>query len=292
MATLKRTNSKDLKAKFNKANGKEAVETVEEKIEVEGVVVAETTKKAPAKRSKKQKEASEKPEGKSKPKFKKLYYANPYIGLGKKDGDAEMELAKKEKREPKLKEYTAKQVFSEKNTYEWEDIDLAMNNIDEIIGVNNTFSYDKYIVKSEKLNSLDAGLIYVGAELSTMGDLEKLVLLSYAFGGKLQLKDVEIAVSNGEVKRPASFNAKKALSLFIKGEYTVEDVLKLVPGQVDPDDKDSNGEAYYLLLFIENGFNNLGKLAFPKNGRQMKALREYLQIELQVATDDEEGEEK
>ena len=101
---------------------------------------------------------------------------------------------------------------------------------------------------------------------TTATDIQALLLESYANnGGAVALADMKKAYAEYNGKRATERNDKKLLSLYEKGGYTAEQIIGLIP--------ESEDEAYTLLLFTENGWNNMGGLSIK--GKAREALSRY-----------------
>lgn len=138
-----------------------------------------------------------------------------------------------------------------KYTDTW-SLDGELDNIDAAVEAN-----DSHLMLAKAIN-------YYNNDAS---DLQALILASYANnGGIVPISEMKKAYAEFSGKRAEELNAKKLLSLFEKGGYDVESILKLIP--------ESEDEAYTLLLFVENGWNNMGGLSIK--GKARDALNAYI----------------
>ena len=131
-------------------------------------------------------------------------------------------------------------------------LDGELDNIDAAVEAN-----DSHLMLAKAIN-------YYNNDAS---DLQALILASYANnGGIVPISEMKKAYAEFSGKRADELNAKKLLSLFEKGGYDAESILKLIP--------ESEDEAYTLLLFVENGWNNMGGLSIK--GKARDALNAYI----------------
>lgn len=138
-----------------------------------------------------------------------------------------------------------------KYTETW-SLDGELDNIDAAVEAN-----DSHLMLAKAIN-------YYNNDAS---DLQALILASYANnGGIVPISEMKKAYAEFSGKRAEELNAKKLLSLFEKGGYDAESILKLIP--------ESEDEAYTLLLFVENGWNNMGGLSIK--GKARDALNAYI----------------
>lgn len=138
-----------------------------------------------------------------------------------------------------------------KYTDTW-SLDGELDNIDAAVEAN-----DSHLMLAKAIN-------YYNNDAS---DLQALILASYANnGGIVPISEMKKAYAEFSGKRAEELNAKKLLSLFEKGGYDAESILKLIP--------ESEDEAYTLLLFVENGWNNMGGLSLK--GKARDALNAYI----------------
>ena len=138
-----------------------------------------------------------------------------------------------------------------KYTETW-SLDGELDNIDAAVEAN-----DSHLMLAKAIN-------YYNNDAS---DLQALILASYANnGGIVPISEMKKAYAEFSGKRADELNAKKLLSLFEKGGYDAESILKLIP--------ESEDEAYTLLLFVENGWNNMGGLSLK--GKARDALNAYI----------------
>ena len=138
-----------------------------------------------------------------------------------------------------------------KYTETW-SLDGELDNIDAAVEAN-----DSHLMLAKAIN-------YYNNDAS---DLQALILASYANnGGIVPISEMKKAYAEFSGKRAEELNAKKLLSLFKKGGYDAESILKLIP--------ESEDEAYTLLLFVENGWNNMGGLSIK--GKARDALNAYI----------------
>lgn len=138
-----------------------------------------------------------------------------------------------------------------KYTDTW-SLDGELDNIDAAVEAN-----DSHLMLAKAIN-------YYNNDAS---DLQALILASYANnGGIVPISEMKKAYAEFSGKRADELNAKKLLSLFEKGGYDAESILKLIP--------ESEDEAYTLLLFVENGWNNMGGLSIK--GKARDALNAYI----------------
>ena len=138
-----------------------------------------------------------------------------------------------------------------KYTDTW-SLDGELDNIDAAVEAN-----DSHLMLAKAIN-------YYNNDAS---DLQALILASYANnGGIVPISEMKKAYAEFRGKRAEELNAKKLLSLFEKGGYDAESILKLIP--------ESEDEAYTLLLFVENGWNNMGGLSIK--GKARDALNAYI----------------
>lgn len=138
-----------------------------------------------------------------------------------------------------------------KYTDTW-SLDGELDNIDAAVEAN-----DSHLMLAKAIN-------YYNNDAS---DLQALILASYANnGGIVPISEMKKAYAEFSGKRADELNAKKLLSLFEKGGYDAESILKLIP--------ESEDEAYTLLLFVENGWNNMGGLQIK--GKARDALNAYI----------------
>ena len=161
--------------------------------------------------------------------------------------------AKKEAKveEPKQEKAPKVAVKKLKYTDTW-SLDGELDNIDAAVEAN-----DSHLMLAKAIN-------YYNNDAS---DLQALILASYANnGGIVPISEMKKAYAEFSGKRAEELNAKKLLSLFEKGGYDAESILKLIP--------ESEDEAYTLLLFVENGWNNMGGLQIK--GKARDALNAYI----------------
>ena len=138
-----------------------------------------------------------------------------------------------------------------KYTDTW-SLDGELDNIDAAVEAN-----DSHLMLAKAIN-------YYNNDAS---DLQALIFASYANnGGIVPISEMKKAYAEFSGKRAEELNAKKLLSLFEKGGYDAESILKLIP--------ESEDEAYTLLLFVENGWNNMGGLSIK--GKARDALNAYI----------------
>lgn len=138
-----------------------------------------------------------------------------------------------------------------KYTDTW-SLDGELDNIDAAVEAN-----DSHLMLAKAIN-------YYNNDAS---DLQALILASYANnGGIVPISEMKKAYAEFSGKRAEELNAKRLLSLFEKGGYDAESILKLIP--------ESEDEAYTLLLFVENGWNNMGGLSIK--GKARDALNAYI----------------
>lgn len=173
------------------------------------------------------------------------------------DEEVEIEVrpkpAKKEAKveEPKQEKEPKVAVKKLKYTDTW-SLDGELDNIDAAVEAN-----DSHLMLAKAIN-------YYNNDAS---DLQALILASYANnGGIVPISEMKKAYAEFSGKRAEELNAKKLLSLFEKGGYDAESILKLIP--------ESEDEAYTLLLFVENGWNNMGGLSIK--GKARDALNAYI----------------
>ena len=163
------------------------------------------------------------------------------------DEEVEIEVRPKpaKEKEPKVA------VKKLKYTDTW-SLDGELDNIDAAVEAN-----DSHLMLAKAIN-------YYNNDAS---DLQALILASYANnGGIVPISEMKKAYAEFSGKRAEELNAKKLLSLFEKGGYDAESILKLIP--------ESEDEAYTLLLFVENGWNNMGGLSIK--GKARDALNAYI----------------
>lgn len=165
--------------------------------------------------------------------------------------------AKKEAKQEKAPKKPAKEkepkvaVKKLKYTDTW-SLDGELDAIDAAVEAN-----DSHLMLAKAIN-------YYNNDAS---DLQALILASYANnGGIVPISEMKKAYTEFSGKRAEELNAKKLLSLFEKGGYDAESILKLIP--------ESEDEAYTLLLFVENGWNNMGGLSIK--GKARDALNAYI----------------
>ena len=138
-----------------------------------------------------------------------------------------------------------------KYTDTW-SLDGELDNIDAAVEAN-----DSHLMLAKAIEFYNNGA----------SDLQALILASYANnGGIVPISEMKKAYAEFSGKRAEELNAKKLLSLFEKGGYDAESILKLIP--------ESEDEAYTLLLFVENGWNNMGGLSIK--GKARDALNAYI----------------
>jgi len=167
--------------------------------------------------------------------------------------EAKVEEPKKEKAPKKPAKEKEPKVAVKKLRYTdtW-SLDGELDNIDAAVEAN-----DSHLMLAKAIN-------YYNNDAS---DLQALILASYANnGGIVPISEMKKAYAEFSGKRAEELNAKKLLSLFEKGGYDAESILKLIP--------ESEDEAYTLLLFVENGWNNMGGLSIK--GKARYALNAYI----------------
>lgn len=166
--------------------------------------------------------------------------------------EAKVEEPKQEKPKKPAKEKEPKVAVKKlKYTDTW-SLDGELDNIDAAVEAN-----DSHLMLAKAIN-------YYNNDAS---DLQALILASYANnGGIVPISEMKKAYAEFSGKRAEELNAKKLLSLFEKGGYDAESILKLIP--------ESEDEAYTLLLFVENGWNNMGGLSIK--GKARDALNAYI----------------
>lgn len=166
----------------------------------------------------------------------------------KKEAKVEEEKAPKKPAKEKEPKVAVKKL---KYTETW-SLDGELDNIDAAVEAN-----DSHLMLAKAIN-------YYNNDAS---DLQALILASYANnGGIVPISEMKKAYAEFNGKRADELNAKKLLSLFEKGGYDAESILKLIP--------ESEDEAYTLLLFVENGWNNMGGLSLK--GKARDALNAYI----------------
>lgn len=167
--------------------------------------------------------------------------------------EAKVEEPKQEKapKKPAKEKEPKAAVKKLKYTDTW-SLDGELDNIDAAVEAN-----DSHLMLAKAIN-------YYNNDSS---DLQALILASYANnGGIVPISEMKKAYAEFSGKRAEELNAKKLLSLFEKGGYDAESILKLIP--------ESEDEAYTLLLFVENGWNNMGGLQIK--GKARDALNAYI----------------
>lgn len=167
--------------------------------------------------------------------------------------EAKVEEPKQEKapKKPAKEKEPKAAVKKLKYTDTW-SLDGELDNIDAAVEAN-----DSHLMLAKAIN-------YYNNDAS---DLQALILASYANnGGIVPISEMKKAYAEFSGKRAEELNAKKLLSLFEKGGYDAESILKLIP--------ESEDEAYTLLLFVENGWNNMGGLSIK--GKARDALNAYI----------------
>ena len=167
--------------------------------------------------------------------------------------EAKVEEPKQEKapKKPAKEKEPKAAVKKLKYTETW-SLDGELDNIDAAVEAN-----DSHLMLAKAIN-------YYNNDAS---DLQALILASYANnGGIVPISEMKKAYAEFSGKRAEELNAKKLLSLFEKGGYDAESILKLIP--------ESEDEAYTLLLFVENGWNNMGGLSIK--GKARDALNAYI----------------
>lgn len=167
--------------------------------------------------------------------------------------EAKVEEPKQEKapKKPAKEKEPKSAVKKLKYTDTW-SLDGELDNIDAAVEAN-----DSHLMLAKAIN-------YYNNDAS---DLQALILASYANnGGIVPISEMKKAYAEFSGKRAEELNAKKLLSLFEKGGYDAESILELIP--------ESEDEAYTLLLFIENGWNNMGGLNIK--GKARDALNAYI----------------
>ena len=167
--------------------------------------------------------------------------------------EAKVEEPKQEKAPKKpAKEKEPKVAVKKLHYPETWSLDGELDNIDAAVEAN-----DSHLMLAKAIN-------YYNNDAS---DLQALILASYANnGGIVPISEMKKAYAEFSGKRAEELNAKKLLSLFEKGGYDAESILKLIP--------ESEDEAYTLLLFVENGWNNMGGLSIK--GKARDALNAYI----------------
>lgn len=167
--------------------------------------------------------------------------------------EAKVEEPKQEKAPKKPAKEKEPKVAVKKLRYtETWSLDGELDNIDAAVEAN-----DSHLMLAKAIN-------YYNNDAS---DLQALILASYANnGGIVPISEMKKAYAEFSGKRAEELNAKKLLSLFEKGGYDAESILKLIP--------ESEDEAYTLLLFVENGWNNMGGLSIK--GKARDALNAYI----------------
>ena len=169
----------------------------------------------------------------------------------KKEAKAEEPKQEKAPKKPAKEKEPKVAVKKLKYTDTW-SLDGELDNIDAAVEAN-----DSHLMLAKAIN-------YYNNDAS---DLQALILASYANnGGIVPISEMKKAYAESSGKRAEELNAKKLLSLFEKGGYDAESILKLIP--------ESEDEAYTLLLFVENGWNNMGGLSIK--GKARDALNAYI----------------
>lgn len=165
--------------------------------------------------------------------------------------EAKVEEPKQAPKKPAKEKEPKVAVKKLKYTDTW-SLDGELDNIDAAVEAN-----DSHLMLAKAIN-------YYNNDAS---DLQALILASYANnGGIVPISEMKKAYAEFSGKRAEELNAKKLLSLFEKGGYDAESILKLIP--------ESEDEAYTLLLFVENGWNNMGGLSLK--GKARDALNAYI----------------
>lgn len=165
--------------------------------------------------------------------------------------EAKVEEPKQAPKKPAKEKEPKVAVKKLKYTDTW-SLDGELDNIDAAVEAN-----DSHLMLAKAIN-------YYNNDAS---DLQALILASYANnGGIVPISEMKKAYAEFSGKRAEELNAKKLLSLFEKGGYDAESILKLIP--------ESEDEAYTLLLFVENGWNNMGGLSIK--GKARDALNAYI----------------
>ena len=165
--------------------------------------------------------------------------------------EAKVEEPKQAPKKPAKEKEPKVAVKKLKYTDTW-SLDGELDNIDAAVEAN-----DSHLMLAKAIN-------YYNNDAS---DLQALILASYANnGGIVPISEMKKAYAEFSGKRAEELNAKKLLSLFEKGGYDAESILKLIP--------ESEDEAYTLLLFVENGWNNMGGLNIK--GKARDALNAYI----------------
>lgn len=171
--------------------------------------------------------------------------------VAKKEAKVEEPKQEKAPKKPAKEKEPKVAVKKLKYTDTW-SLDSELDNIDAAVEAN-----DSHLMLAKAIN-------YYNNDAS---DLQALILASYANnGGIVPISEMKKAYAEFSGKRAEELNAKKLLSLFEKGGYDAESILKLIP--------ESEDEAYTLLLFVENGWNNMGGLSLK--GKARDALNAYI----------------
>lgn len=167
--------------------------------------------------------------------------------------EAKVEEPKQEKAPKKPAKEPKEKVAVKKLSYPdtW-SLDSELDNIDAAVEAN-----DSHLMLAKAINFYN----------NDASDLQALLLASYANnGGAVSLSEMKKAYAEFNGKRAEELNATKLFKLFEKGGYDAESILKLIP--------ESEDEAYTLLLFVENGWNNMGGLNIK--GKARDALNAYI----------------
>lgn len=170
--------------------------------------------------------------------------------VAKKEAKVEEPKQEKAPKKPAKEKEPKVAVKKLKYTDTW-SLDPELDSIDAAIAAN-----DSHIMLAKAINFYN----------NDASDLQALILSSYANnGGKIPLSEMKKVYAEFNGKRAEELNAKKLLSLFEKGGYDAESILKLIP--------ESEDEAYTILLFVENGWNNMGGLSLK--GKAREALNQF-----------------
>lgn len=149
-------------------------------------------------------------------------------------------------------------------------------------------SYDERLdVIESALSAEDAELpMFVAADIYFgKKALDSLLIGSYVCnGGELDLEKLEKAVAKNRedntIVRPKKFDANKALEMWENGGYKAADIIGLIPETED--------EVYFFLLFVENGWNQMGSIKGLKGKNREAAKKLVLEYQPYSAKKGEE----
>ena len=159
---------------------------------------------------------------------------------------------------------------------------------EKIFNFADECSYDERLdVIESALAAEDADLpMFVAADIYFgKKPLDSLLIGSYVCnGGELQLEKLEKAVQKNRednaIARPKKFDASKALELWENGGYKAADIIGLIP--------ETDDEVYFFLLFVENGWNQMGSIKGLKGKNREAAKKLVLEYQPYSAAKGEE----